>query len=340
MHTVFDWQIDLILRLRELLPGLVGVFEVFTFLGNELFFLMLLPFVYWAIDRRTGARLTVLVLISTYINAAVKFLVGWPRPFVYAPERLGPLFALPMAETIDRYGATGFGFPSNHTQGAVVTWGFLAVALMLEARRDAPAAGGAPPGQRSEIAESGAPALGLLRPVFLALCGLLIVLVPLSRVYLAVHFPHDLLGGYLLGTALLAVFLWLGPPVEQWLAHASLGAQLAVAAAVPAVVQLAYPGEDAVTAGATLLGMGLGFIAERRHIRFRTAGPVVQRAVRFAVGIVGMVALYAGLKAAFATLEPALVWRFVRYTLMGLWGGVGAPWLFTQVGLAGRTEGR
>jgi len=42
------------------------------------------------------------------------------------------------------------------------------------------------------------------------------------------------------------------------------------------------------------------------------------------------------LKAAFAGLEPAVLFRFIRYTLVGLWGALGAPWLFVRLGLADR----
>jgi len=55
--------------------------------------------------------------------------------------------------------------------------------------------------------------------------------------------------------------------------------------------------------------------------------------LRFALGIAGMLVLYAGLKALFAPLTPVLLWRFIRYALMGLWGSVGAPWVFARLGL-------
>jgi hypothetical protein len=112
--------------------------------------------------------------------------------------------------------------------------------------------------------------------------------------------------------------------------------QVALATALPLAVILLYPREATVTAGATLLGMGIGFALERRYLGFETDGPTWQRALRYALGILGMLILYAGLKAAFAALQSVLVWRFIRYALMGLWGSLGAPWAFTKVGLASR----
>jgi hypothetical protein len=54
------------------------------------------------------------------------------------------------------------------------------------------------------------------------------------------------------------------------------------------------------------------------------------------LGIAVLLVLYAGLKAAFAGLEPALLFRLIRYGLIGLWSGLGAPWAFVKLGLAER----
>jgi len=64
LDTLLNWELDLIIQIRNTIPNLVGVFELLTSLGGEMFFLVLLPLIYWCVDRRTGARLTVLFLIS------------------------------------------------------------------------------------------------------------------------------------------------------------------------------------------------------------------------------------------------------------------------------------
>ncbi|MGC9523239.1 MAG: phosphatase PAP2 family protein [Anaerolineae bacterium] len=318
MAELLELEIEAILWLREALPGLVGVFEIFTFMGNELFFLMLLPLVYWCLDRRTGARLTVLFLLSAYVNSAAKALFNQPRPLAVAPERLAHLFRPSIEAAIARYEATGNGFPSGHTQNTTVIWGYLATQV---------AQWRATSGLRR-----------LFQPLILALCALLLVLIPLSRVYLAVHLPRDLVGGYIVGIALLALALWLLPRSEAWLEGVGLAGRLGLAVGLPAVLIVLLPGEAAITTGATLMGMGVGFALERRWVRFDDAGALWRRALRYLLGIVVMVGLYAGLKAAFATL-PVLPFRFVRYAAMGLWGGLGAPWAFVQLRLAQR-QGR
>lgn len=313
MDTLLDWELDLIIYIRNLLPGLTGIFEHLTSLGGEMFFLVLLPLIYWCLDRRTGARLIVLFLISTLTNSVAKLLFALPRPFQIAPDRIGPLFNMPLEEAVEAYEAHDNGFPSGHTLNTVVFWGYLI-------------------GQTRQLKNSLTP----LRPLIYALAALLIVLVPWSRVYLAVHFPHDLLGGYILGVVLLALYAWLAPRAETRLASLPTAVQLAAVIAIPLAAALSVPNKDAVTAAATLLGMGIGFVAEQQWIRFESEGPIWQRALRMLLGMSILGGLYAGLKLMFADLEPAMIFRFIRYSLIGLWGSLGAPWAFTRLRLAKR----
>jgi membrane-associated phospholipid phosphatase len=302
MDRIYEWGIDFILGLRQFAPGLVAPFEALTFLGNEMFFLLLIPSVYWCLDRRTGARLTILFLFSAYLNTVVKWLADQPRPFDLALDRIQHLFAYPIEEARERYEAIGGGFPSGHTQNSIVIWGYLASRFK--------------------------------RTWLWVVAGLLVILVPLSRIYLAVHFPQDILGGYVLGVGLLLLYLWLEPKAEARLAKAGLAWQLGITLAIPALTMILVPDEASVTAGATLMGMGVGFALERRWIGFESTGVWWKRLLRYVLGIAILFGLYAGLKAAFSSLEPALLFRFIRYGLMGAWGGLGAPWVFTKLRLA------
>lgn len=292
MNGILDWGTEVVLWFQQFSPTLDLFFQAFTFMGEEEFFLLLLPLVYWCLDRRTGARLTILFLLSTYLNAVIKVAVGQPRPFQYDP-RVQKLW-----ET------TGSGFPSNHTQGAVVVWGYLATQFR--------------------------------RRWLWVLAALLMVLIPLSRVYLGMHFPTDLLGGYVLGVAILLLYLWGRPGAEERLERWGLAGQLGLAFVAPIFLAFCCPiGDEAsVTAAATMMGLGAGFVLERHWVGFRTAGSWWKRATRFLLGVVGLFVLRFGLSVAFSGLTPPLLFRFIRYGLIGLWGGLGAPWAFVLLGLA------
>jgi membrane-associated phospholipid phosphatase len=292
MENILDWGVNIVLAFQQLSPVLDLPFTLLTFLGEEEFFLLLLPFVYWCLDRHTGVWLTILLLCSNYVSAVAKVLLDQPRPFQYDAR----------VKMISE--ASGGGLPSGHTQHSLVVWGYLA---------------------------------GQFRRKWLwVVAVVLVVLIPLSRVYLGVHFPHDLLGGYLIGAALLALYLWLTPHVERWLHARGLAWQLGLAVAVPLVMVLLFPTKDGVVSGATLLGMAVGFAVERRYVGFVVSETWPKRVIGFILGVVVLVGLWMGLRVAFDGLEPAMAYRFVRYGLTGLWGGLGAPWMMVRLRLAGQ----
>jgi membrane-associated phospholipid phosphatase len=298
MTEIYDRGVEQILWLQQFSPTLDLPFTVLTTLGDEIFFLVLLPFVYWCIDRRTGARLAVLYLISVAANSLLKLLVNEPRPFRYDP-RVRVLHEL----------ETG-GFPSGHTQSTVVIWLYLAHRY---------------------------------RQVWLwVLAAALLILVPLSRLYLGLHFPTDLVGGYVVGLLILWLFWRWQDTGERWLASLPLLGQLLLAFAPALLIVLVIPGwdEDAIAGAGALLGLGAGFAFERRYVGFETAGNWRVRGLRFVVAALVLGAIYLGLRILFAELEPAPFWRFVRYTLIGGWAAFGAPWLFVRTGLAAAPTAR
>ena len=175
MASLLNWGIQVVLWFQQFSPALDLPFKTLTFLGDESFYLIFMPLLYWCIDRRTGARLFFLLLFSAYLNAIAKVLADQPRPFAYDPQ----------VQAIVPAG--GGGMPSGHTQNAVVIWGYLA-------------------------ARSG-------KQISWLIAAFLMVGIPLSRVYLGVHFPTDLIGGYLLGGIILGAFLPSAPRLGIWLAE-------------------------------------------------------------------------------------------------------------------------
>jgi len=294
MESILDWGISVTIWFQQFSPALDLPFKAFTFMGDQPFFMLLLPLVYWCLNRRIGARLTMLFLFSAYLNTVVKVFAAQPRPYQVDP-RVVPL-----------YKAGGGGFPSGHTQNAVVVWGYLA----------------------NHFRSAG--------PWVVA--GCLMLMIPLSRLYLGVHFPTDLLGGYLLGAALLLLYLRLEPIAEAWLAQKGLGWQLCTGIFIPLFLLLLVPGKGkhGVIICATLMGMGAGFAIERRWVRFESGGLWWKRVLRFFIGVPVLFTLWLGLRSALNGFEPEQFYRFIHYALMGLWSGLGAPWLFVRLKLADR----
>ena len=59
MQSILDWGANVVLWFQQFHPVLDLPFKGFTLLGEEEFFMLMLPLVYWCLDRRTGARLAV-----------------------------------------------------------------------------------------------------------------------------------------------------------------------------------------------------------------------------------------------------------------------------------------
>jgi membrane-associated phospholipid phosphatase len=279
---------SLILWLQQYSPTLDWPFKAITLLGSEPFFLLFLPLIYWCIHRPIGARLAILFLLSAAINAIAKFMFGMPRPFAVDPS------------VLQLAAAGGNGFPSGHTQGAVVVWSYLAIRFDVR---------------------------GLWW-----LAGTFILFIPLSRLYLGVHFPVDLAGGYFIGGLLVLVYLKTEPPLAEMMVRCQSLTLVTLLSLATAAAAFLVKDTDPYTIStvAALVGTSLGILMERRWIGFQVdAGPAT-RTVHYLIGLAGLLVIYIGLKIAFAGLAPHWLFRFIRYGLLGLWTAGGAPLLFKR----------
>ncbi|MEN6478454.1 MAG: phosphatase PAP2 family protein [Anaerolineales bacterium] len=201
-------------------------------------------------------------------------------------------------------GASGYGLPSGHTQTIVVLAGYLAWRWPRRWLR--------------------------------WLCLLALLLVPLSRIYLGVHFPTDVLAGYLVGAVVLAGGLtyWRKRPHDT--ATSARGRVLllcGMALAVAAPLWPAWAPSLAQSAGAAL-GLGLGLALERRQGHTIPKGSLGTRLRSVALGL----ALLGALGGLFAVLPDGLRTNPAVQALFMLCAGVLAAWgqpaLASRLGLA------
>jgi hypothetical protein len=260
-------------------------------MGEEEFFFVLFPLLFWCVDFALGVRLTATFLISIYVNFWLKDLFAHPRPFQLDPA----------VKLLD---IRGYGLPSGHAESAVVGWGVIAAWFN--------------------------------KAWSWIIAILLMLLIGFSRVYLGVHFPTDVLGGWAIGGIFLLVYLTLAPRIEAWLKKSSLAVQLILAAAVPLLLMLFHNTDYRTSPMALLIGIGTGTMLSRRIARFNAAGPLWQRGARLLIGAMALFVLHFGLRQVFPAEGERfyLIMRFVRYTLIGLWMSLGAPLLFLRMRLA------
>lgn len=304
LTSLIPWGTSVILWVQSFRhPVFDALFQMVTFLGTEAFYLFLLPFVYWCLNKQVGIGLAYIFIFSNYLNSAIKLTFRLPRPS-------DPRLVLLGTETSP-------SFPSNHAQGAMVNWGYLAIQFR--------------------------------RKIWHIVAGVLILLIAFSRIYLGVHFPQDVVGGLLIGLLLLMVYNWILETIRKRRFNLPLPIKLALSVVIPLALLFAhppdidgaYPAEFAGTLMATLLGMSTGFLLEQERIRFQVDGLWWQRGLRFILGMILVLIFYLGLKAVFpesVSYPLAMALRMIRYGLVGFCVGFLAPWLFVATSLARREE--
>lgn len=232
---------------------------------------------------------------------------------------------------------SSFGFPSGHAQNGLAFWGRLAAWFR--------------------------------RPwLWIGAMGIVLI-VSLSRIVLGVHFPMDVLGGWLIGALVLGGFMLLEPPAWHWLSRqrdrlklmiallASLVLLFAnlvvwvitVARDVPSdwivAIMLARtsPGfadprslESAFQVAGLLFGLAAGGVLLNRSRGFDPGGPWAQRALRFLTGLAGLVIVYFGPRLLLpkGDTSPALAITYVLHAVAGLWVAWLGPLTFVALKVA------
>jgi membrane-associated phospholipid phosphatase len=296
----------------------IPIMKRITFLGNVEFYIIIMPLLFWCLDSTLGIRIGIMLLVSGDFNSLLKIGFRSPRPFWVSSEVSGFVKA------------TGFGFPSGHAQSVASNWGLLAASKK--------------------------------EPWIKWPSLLLIILIGLSRLILGVHFLHDVIVGWVLGGLLLLAFIKFEPRVINWFNRSNLGMKLLALVIITALFILPafalvhpfnppdipsdwimianeeitpYSYDDILTTAGSFFGLGLGIILFTWNGNYSIGGAIWKKALRYLIGLIGVILLYAGLGSIFPddiSLKSYSL-RFLRYSLIGFWIAYGAPKLFSGLKL-------
>ncbi|MCK5560235.1 MAG: phosphatase PAP2 family protein [Thermoplasmata archaeon] len=196
-----------------------------------------------------------------------------------------------------------YGFPSGHAMGTTSLWGYLIVKL---------------------------------RTYYILILGLaIIILVSISRIYLGVHYPIDVIGGIIFGIAIILGFIVFEPKLSSIINKLNFIQQLAIGCSVPiilsifAFLSMAGNGDNRVILGAgALLGVTLGYIIESETTNFNLEVTITRKVFRIFIGFLIALGVYFGLG---ALLPNTVVWEYLIAFLGGINVTLFVPWVFTSI---------
>lgn len=281
-------------------PALDAFMLLITRLGEEIAFLVAALIVFWCVDKQKGYYLMSVGFLGTMLNQFLKLWFRAPRPWVIDPE-----FSVVEGA---KEAATGYSFPSGHSQTAVGTFGALAA--------------------------------GTKKTGWKILWILPAVLVPVSRMYLGVHTPLDVL----VGSGMALFLVWKLRPMMQGDNEAGMKrlmvVMLLLALGLLAFVELfPFPQymdphnmesgrKNAYTMLGCLAGVAVVYPAEKKYVKFETKGVWWAQVCKVVLGFGLVLLVKEGLRAPLEMVLSVYPARAVRYFLIVVTAGLLWPVTF------------
>lgn len=281
---------------------LTTIFTGFTIATETIAVTLISAIMYWCIDKKCGQRLLFALTSSITINSGVKNVFKSKRPIGSAG-----------LESLRTSTATGYSFPSGHTQTSTTLW----VVLM-----------------------------SYFKKIWIYVLGTVLILgAGISRLYLGVHWPIDVLFGWIFGIVISLVFVKIFDYIDENKKYYILIILLILFGAFTYY----FVSDELVKSFAIYTGFALGYIIEDKFVKFSTdeshrranifterhcKQKISTKILRFILGIVSLGLVYLLMKLIktvfFATSNEItlMIVDYVRYSILAFYGVAIVPALF------------
>lgn len=261
-------------------PFLDNFFTLITITGEEYFLILLLTYIFWCKNKKFGYKIGMAILSGTLINISFKEMFKVPRPF-----NEGGIRTL-RAET-----ATGYSFPSGHTQGGSLFW----TSIMVHVKNN----------------------------IFYIIGIVMITLVGISRLYLGVHRPADVVIAIFLGVTWVFISNLIFEHIEK-----SGNYLFFLFYIIPSIIGCLFiRTADYYKMFSLVISFCLGYIIENKYIRFNVVAKPIFQILKLLVGIGGVLVIKILVK---EIMPQHILWDFIRYFMIGLYVTIGAPFIFKK----------
>lgn len=279
-------------------PLLDRLFLLLTFFGEEVLVLAIICFLYWCYNKHLAYRICFAFFTTGLLVQTLKITFRVPRPWIKDPS------FTPVQKAVTT--ATGYSFPSGHTQCATALYSTLSWNTKKNRNR--------------------------------VISFIIIFSVMLSRMYLGVHTVADVLVSFgltlLLSYATNYLITHFKLLDKNYKITAIILSIISIAVAAYSLILLqgsiidAVYASDCCKAAGAGIGFSLGWYIESTYIHFneKVASPSKQ-VIKFLIGIGIAVLLKVGLKIILGSTIPA---DMIRYFILVLWITVVYPYLLKR----------
>lgn len=275
-------------------PILNALFLILTISAEVPIMVLFISLMYWCINKKCGQKLLFFMLGNITLNTGIKEFIKAPRPI-----------GIDGLESMRVETATGYSFPSGHTQSATTFW----VGLM-----------------------------SIFKKNWLYILGTIMFIgIGISRLYLGVHWPIDVIFGWIFGitfTLILgAVFDIVDKNKKYYILLILLIPFIIAALLLDSVKYIKMLG--------LLTGFIIGYIVEDKFVQFSTINKnknnvsfrnrktkdnyIQNNIFRFLIGIITLGLLYIILK---YVMPSNIIFDYIRYTLIVFYAVCVVPILF------------
>lgn len=259
------------------------IFRFFSFLGEEYFIILIFCFLEWCGFKHFAHKTGFAFCMGMGINQVLKIIFCIPRPWVLDSR------IVPSESALEN--ATGYSFPSGHTQSGVTALGCVAKDFG--------------------------------KKVFKTVCIIGAIGVGISRMYFRVHTPWDVAVSFLIGIAVIFIADRVYNLCEKHDVTALIAGIMVSAFTLVLPLVKAYPdyhiaeySYDCIKISGAVGGFIIGWFIERRYVKYNSTSNAKVNALKTVMGVAFLITL----KLAFKLLPDGNV--FIMYTqnfLLILW---------------------